>query len=127
MLVELDSDPDVMRYITYGTPTPREATYEQLILPRWFALYAQERRCWVIGRPRLAWHGRLPRLVPPARRTASSPENRNSATGSCGAAWGQGSRNRGQPRHRSSTASSGSVPRTISARTLARQLLPRSA
>jgi RimJ/RimL family protein N-acetyltransferase len=39
-LVELDSDPEVMRFITYGAPTPR-ATYEQLILPRWFAIYSR--------------------------------------------------------------------------------------
>ena len=38
-LVELDSDPEVMRYITYGEPTSREE-YEQDILPRWFAIYA---------------------------------------------------------------------------------------
>jgi RimJ/RimL family protein N-acetyltransferase len=38
-LVELDSDPEVMRHITYGVPTPRER-YESEILPRWFALYA---------------------------------------------------------------------------------------
>lgn len=37
-LVELDSDPEVMRYITYGVATPRQR-YEQEILPRWFALY----------------------------------------------------------------------------------------
>ena len=37
-LVELDSDTEVMRFITYGVPTPR-ATYEQVILPRWFAIY----------------------------------------------------------------------------------------
>jgi RimJ/RimL family protein N-acetyltransferase len=37
-LVALDSDPEVMRYITYGVPTPRER-YEREILPRWFALY----------------------------------------------------------------------------------------
>lgn len=37
-LVELDSDPQVMRYITYGEPTPRQR-YELEILPRWFALY----------------------------------------------------------------------------------------
>jgi RimJ/RimL family protein N-acetyltransferase len=39
-LVELDSDPEVMRFITYGVVTPR-ATYEQVILPRWFAIYAR--------------------------------------------------------------------------------------
>lgn len=37
-LVELDSDPEVMRHITYGAPTPR-ARYEFEILPRWFAFY----------------------------------------------------------------------------------------
>ena len=37
-LVELDSDPEVMRYITYGVPTPRE-TYEKVILPRWLGIY----------------------------------------------------------------------------------------
>jgi len=40
-LVELDSDPQVMRYITYGVPTPRSA-YETVYLPRWFALYDAE-------------------------------------------------------------------------------------
>jgi RimJ/RimL family protein N-acetyltransferase len=35
-LVELDSDPEVMRYVTYGVPTPRER-YEREILPRWSA------------------------------------------------------------------------------------------
>ena len=38
-LVELDSDPEVMRYITYGVPTPR-AVYEDVILPRWLTVYA---------------------------------------------------------------------------------------
>jgi len=37
-LVELDSDPEVMRHISYGVPTPRER-YELEILPRWFAFY----------------------------------------------------------------------------------------
>ena len=37
-LVELDSDPEVMRYITFGAPTPREV-YAEIILPRWFAIY----------------------------------------------------------------------------------------
>jgi RimJ/RimL family protein N-acetyltransferase len=37
-LADLDSDPEVMRYITYGAPTPR-ATYEDVILPRWLAIY----------------------------------------------------------------------------------------
>lgn len=37
-LVALDADPEVMRYVTYGAPTPRER-YELEILPRWFALY----------------------------------------------------------------------------------------
>ena len=38
LLVELDSDPEVMRWISYGVPTPRER-YEHEILPRWFAQY----------------------------------------------------------------------------------------
>ena len=37
-LVELDSDPEVTRYTSYGEPTPRER-YEREILPRWFAFY----------------------------------------------------------------------------------------
>ncbi|HQR24832.1 MAG TPA: GNAT family N-acetyltransferase [Steroidobacteraceae bacterium] len=39
-LVTLDSDPEVMRYVTYGAPTPR-STYEDVILPRWFQIYEQ--------------------------------------------------------------------------------------
>ena len=38
-LVELDADPEVMRYISFGEPTPREY-YAQVILPRWLAQYA---------------------------------------------------------------------------------------
>jgi RimJ/RimL family protein N-acetyltransferase len=37
-LVALDSDREVMRYITYGVTTPR-SVYEETILPRWFAIY----------------------------------------------------------------------------------------
>lgn len=37
-LVELDADPEVTRYTSYGEPTPRER-YEREILPRWFAYY----------------------------------------------------------------------------------------
>lgn len=39
LLVELDSDPEVMRYITYGVPTPRQL-YVETYLPRWLAIYA---------------------------------------------------------------------------------------
>lgn len=42
-LVELDSDPEVMRYITYGQPTPREV-YERVIMPRWLAAAAADPR-----------------------------------------------------------------------------------
>lgn len=38
-LVELDSDPAVMRYISYGVATPWQR-YEREILPRWLASYA---------------------------------------------------------------------------------------
>ena len=38
LLVALDADPEVMRYITYGLPTPRSA-YVETYLPRWLAIY----------------------------------------------------------------------------------------
>jgi RimJ/RimL family protein N-acetyltransferase len=37
-LVELDADPLVMRYISYGEPTPR-SRYEEQYLPRFLAMY----------------------------------------------------------------------------------------
>jgi RimJ/RimL family protein N-acetyltransferase len=40
-LVELDSDPEVMRYITFGAATPR-ASYVEIYLPRWFEIYARQ-------------------------------------------------------------------------------------
>jgi RimJ/RimL family protein N-acetyltransferase len=39
-LVELDSDPEVMRYITYGEPSPREF-YVDDVMPRWFRIYRE--------------------------------------------------------------------------------------
>src|SRR5512137_2561184 len=42
-LVELDADPQVMRYISYGEPTPR-ARYEQEYLPRFLAYYTSTPR-----------------------------------------------------------------------------------
>ena len=39
-LVELDSDPEVMRYITYGKPSTREF-YVDEVLPRWFRIYRE--------------------------------------------------------------------------------------
>ena len=41
LLVALDADPQVMRYITYGKPTPREA-YVATYLPRWLAIYTAQ-------------------------------------------------------------------------------------
>ncbi|WP_371499524.1 GNAT family N-acetyltransferase [Kitasatospora sp. NBC_00374] len=38
LLVELDSDPQVMRYLTGGTPTPREVV-ERELLPRYLDAY----------------------------------------------------------------------------------------
>jgi len=38
LLAALDADPEVMRYITYGMPTPRSA-YVETHLPRWLAIY----------------------------------------------------------------------------------------
>lgn len=40
LLVELDSDPQVMRHITGGRATPREL-YVTTFMPRWFEIYAQ--------------------------------------------------------------------------------------
>ena len=40
LLVELDSDPEVMRHISKGVATPRER-FQNDILPRWFAFYPQ--------------------------------------------------------------------------------------
>lgn len=39
-LVDLDSDPEVMRFITGGPPTPREV-YADQIFPRWLAIPAE--------------------------------------------------------------------------------------
>ncbi len=41
LLVALDADPQVMRYITYGKPTPRGA-YVATYLPRWLAIYTAQ-------------------------------------------------------------------------------------
>lgn len=38
-LVELDADPEVMRYISFGEPTPRER-YERELMPRLLGSYA---------------------------------------------------------------------------------------
>jgi len=42
-IVGLDSDPEVMRYISYGAPTPREVI-EQRVLPAWIKYYESEQR-----------------------------------------------------------------------------------
>jgi RimJ/RimL family protein N-acetyltransferase len=39
LLTRLDADPEVMRHITYGVPTPRSA-YTDIYLPRWLEIYA---------------------------------------------------------------------------------------
>jgi RimJ/RimL family protein N-acetyltransferase len=39
LLTRLDADPEVMRHITYGVPTPRCA-YTDVYLPRWLEIYA---------------------------------------------------------------------------------------
>jgi RimJ/RimL family protein N-acetyltransferase len=40
-LVALDADPEVMRYITFGVPTPRR-DYVEIHLPRWLAIYDKQ-------------------------------------------------------------------------------------
>jgi len=42
-IAALDSDPQVMRYISYGAPTPREVI-ERRVLPSWIDYYAGESR-----------------------------------------------------------------------------------
>lgn len=37
-VVELDSDPEVTRFVTGGRPTPRDV-FRDKVLPRWFSLY----------------------------------------------------------------------------------------
>ena len=49
-LVALDSDPEVMRYITFGVPTPRDLRMS--ILPRWLAARPTTRGS-AISRPRI--------------------------------------------------------------------------
>lgn len=43
-LVNLDSDPEVMRYLNGGVPTPREVV-ESVILPRFLRYYEHSDRC----------------------------------------------------------------------------------
>ena len=55
-LVELDSDPEVMRWINGGRPTGREA-WETTILPRWLAMNAASPgRGWLVAVERSAPH-----------------------------------------------------------------------
>jgi RimJ/RimL family protein N-acetyltransferase len=48
-LVELDADPEVMRYITGGVPTPREV-YENDRVPRYLRYYEQFTGYGFLGR-----------------------------------------------------------------------------
>ena len=50
-LVELDSDPDVMRYINGGLPTPRDEIQND-ILPNWLRYYARWPGLWLLGSDR---------------------------------------------------------------------------
>lgn len=42
-IVELDGDPEVMRFISYGAPTPR-ATIVEKVLPGWMSYYKRDER-----------------------------------------------------------------------------------
>ena len=68
-LVELDSDPEVMRYVTFGAPTPRDR-YVEVFLPRWFAIYRET--------PLLGYWA--------AEERATRARRRSSSTGSGGSA-----------------------------------------
>jgi RimJ/RimL family protein N-acetyltransferase len=69
-LAALDSDPEVMRYISRGVATPREVILEK-VLPAWLKLYAQPRPIgyWAAQRRQsgefIGWfHLRADRLSP---------------------------------------------------------------
>jgi RimJ/RimL family protein N-acetyltransferase len=71
VLFELDSDPNVMRFISKGESTPR-ATIEDKILPRWLELYRNPRPYgfWAIellaSNTFIGWvHLRTDRISPP--------------------------------------------------------------
>jgi RimJ/RimL family protein N-acetyltransferase len=70
-LTTLDSDPEVMRYISHGIATPREAIRDK-VLPGWLGLYAQPRPIgfWAVELREdgqfIGWfHLRPDRLSPP--------------------------------------------------------------
>jgi RimJ/RimL family protein N-acetyltransferase len=70
-LVSLDADPEVMRYISRGVPTPREVIVED-VLPWWLRLYEQPQPIgfWAVERRTdgefIGWfHLRPDRLSPP--------------------------------------------------------------
>ena len=81
-LVELDSDPEVMRFITGGRPSSREEI-EKLIMP---AFLGYDERFGGFG----FWaavekvNGSIRRLVPPATGRRRPPTRSSSATGSAG-------------------------------------------
>ncbi len=86
VLVELDSDPDVMFYITGGRPTPRDEI-ETDILPAFLSYYERFAGYgfWAVVERST---GRLPRLVPlPARRRSRRATSPSSAIG-CGSRRG---------------------------------------
>ena len=60
-LVELDSDPEVMRFINGGRPTPRDEI-ENDVLPAFLGYYERHRRIRLLGRGREVDRA-LPRLV----------------------------------------------------------------
>lgn len=118
LLVDLDSDPEVMRHITFGVPTPREA-YVETYLPRWFALYEAQPGCGYFAAERrdtgefLGWfHLRDDRIEPGYSELGYRLRR---------SAWGQGFATEGAlafVRHGFETLG---VPQ-ISARTLLRNL-----
>ena len=86
-LVELDSDPEVMRYISKGLPTPRDVIVDK-VLPAWLEFYSQPRPIgfWAIELRQsgefLGWfHLRPDRMSPPELELGYRLVRR---------AWGQG-------------------------------------
>jgi RimJ/RimL family protein N-acetyltransferase len=69
-VVALDSDPEVMRYVSYGAATPPEVV-EQRVLPAWIEYYGRDVRvgCWaaelLVTNQFVGWfHLRPDRFVP---------------------------------------------------------------
>ena len=95
LLVELDSDPAVMRFINGGRPTPR-SEIEDDVLPAWLGYVRALRPATASGRRSRRRAARSSAGSTCARTTTTGRASPSSAT-ACGRGVGQGLRDRGQP------------------------------